>query len=189
MHSAWIWPHQFICQSWNQSENQCLSFILSTLHLIYWGGTGWQRGRAECTASDALDKMLNPCLYRFSHFLRLPVLLNTPFSPPQLQRLNRQCDVYMIIFLPPQGITLGSTSLVCPEEPSLCLCNFNQTARSGVRGQRAAAVSQHPSKSVLQRNPPENIIRQTAVVRGHHQSKKGPTTLLHKEKKKKLKGH
>lgn len=58
-------------------------------------------------------EMLHLCLYTLRHFARLPLLLNTPLSSPQPQQLSRHCDVYVIIFLPPQqGNTWADITLV-----------------------------------------------------------------------------
>lgn len=107
-----------------------------------------------------------------------------PSAPLSCSGWNRHCDVYVIIFLPPQEVTLGSTSLVGPEEPSLCLCNFYQTARSGGRGQRAGSLSQRPSnpffyKGICLKTSPGRELQSEGII---SQDKKGTATLLPKEK-------
>lgn len=49
----------------------------------------------QSTACEALDEKMNLCLYEFSHFRRLPLLLNTPFSSPPLPYAAGETDTVM----------------------------------------------------------------------------------------------
>lgn len=70
-----------ICLKINAIASYCLPCTLDD-----WAA---KSDKEESAASDALDETLNLCLYGFSHFLRLPPLLNTPLGSPQLQRLKQ----------------------------------------------------------------------------------------------------
>lgn len=107
-------------------------------------------------------------------------------APLSCSSWSRHCDVQVIIFLPPLGATLGSTSFVSPEAPSFCLCCCYQTARSCGRGQRAGSLSLCPPNHVLQRNVPWSITQQIAAATVSEdiisQKKKSTATQKLKEK-------
>lgn len=150
--------------------------------------TGRQQGTATFTAVNALKEMLHLCLYTLRHFARLPLLLNTPLSSPQLQQLSRGCDVYVIIFFCPQSrATLELASLLRPEDCSLCLCLFFFFLSNSQKWWERAKgrVSLNTPPSILTEEPGRKTTASRRLQSEGIRMKEGMKTLKHPKKKKK----